>query len=181
MSHQITSIGWQVALSAIIMWISGRISFEIPALSVPITLQSMVAILLPLCLIGRYASGGILIWLILGALGLPFFADGNGGYQYFYSNSGGYLLGFYLISILTSIITQNITLTWFKVGLIFLSMHLVLIIIGLLWIWSGGYSEIKMNSHISPYLPGMIFKCFLGTLLHTAYNTIHHRIFRQSK
>jgi biotin transport system substrate-specific component len=76
------------------MWISGRISFEIPALSVPITLQSMVAILLPLCLIGRYASGGILIWLILGALGLPFFADGNGGYQYFYSNSGGYLLGF---------------------------------------------------------------------------------------
>jgi biotin transport system substrate-specific component len=61
------------------MWISGRISFEIPALSVPITLQSMVAILLPLCLIGRYASGGILIWLILGALGLPFFADGNGG------------------------------------------------------------------------------------------------------
>ena len=170
LAQQFLKIGWQVAISALLMWISGRVSFEIPGLSVPITLQSMFAILLPLSLNSRYASGGIILWLLLGALGLPLFADGNGGHSYFFSNSGGYLLGFYIIAIMAGKAKKLFTPNPIRVSVLFISMHFLLMIIGLSWIWIGSYSIITFETHIIPYLPGMIVKCVIGTLLFVLYS-----------
>lgn len=157
------------------MWLSGQVAFEIPGLSVPITLQSMLAILLPLCLAGRYASGGILLWLILGALGMNVFAESNGGYAYFYSNSGGYLLGFYIIAILTGKIKDRIPLNWLQVGLLFMLMHALLIGLGLTWIWVDNYGVITMDTHLTPYLPGLFVKCFIGTLIFAIFTGITNK------
>lgn len=170
------SIGWQVGVSAILMWLSGNISFSLPSISVPITLQSMLPILLPLVLNNRYASGGILLWLIFGALGLPVFADGAGGHEYFYSNSGGYLLGFYIISILapkTTVIT--VKQRFLKHLLLFVILQLILTVIGLFWIWIGDYSIITLKSHVLPYLPGLVLKSLIGSLLLELFSRLQIR------
>jgi len=163
---KISIIAMQVASSAFIMWLSGRVSFPLPTISVPITLQSMFPILLPLVFNSRYASGGILLWLLFGALGLPVFADGGGGNEYFYSNSGGYLLGFYLISILTPKIGKlRIKNRYLRNTGLFILMQIVLTLIGLLWIWLGDYSVIQFSTHVLPYLPGLVLKSLLGSFL----------------
>ncbi|MEZ4721022.1 MAG: biotin transporter BioY [Flavobacteriales bacterium] len=172
-SARLINISWQVAISCILMWLSGQNPFELPGMSVPITLQSMFAILLPLILNARSASGGVLLFLILGATGLPVFAGASGGIFYFYSNSGGYLIGFYAIALLTARFKNWTSEQPFLRGLlVFALMHLVLTIIGLAWIAIAGTSEITFSSHVGPYLPGVVVKSAIGALIFEVVNRI---------
>jgi biotin transport system substrate-specific component len=165
-STRLFYISWQVGLSCLIIWLSGQLSFTILGLSVPITLQSMFAILLPVWLNSRNAQGGILLFLFLGGPGLPVFAGGAGGISYFYSNSGGYLIGFYIISFLVGIYKRNTTnRSILAFILLFVILHLTLTAIGLTWITFFNLSEIKFETHIAPYLPGLVIKSFGGALI----------------
>lgn len=155
------------------MWVGGLFSFTVLDLSVPITLQSMFAILLPLTLKGRNASGGILLFLVLGALDLPLFAEGVGGLRYFYSNSGGYLLGFYIIAIIVSQYKlRRPSISFIETLLLFISMHILLTIIGLSWIAIFDLGEIKFDTYVAPYLPGLVIKSFGGTILSVGINKL---------
>lgn len=156
---------WQVGLTILIMYASSQLAVQIPGLAVPVTFQSMFIVLLPLLLKSRYASLGILGWLLIGSFGLPVFSNHSGGHMVFFSNSGGYLLGFYLIATLTERLKKFIAINALTIFLAFIVMHVLLVVIGLLWIWSGSYSEIYWSTHILPYIPGMIVKCLLGASL----------------
>lgn len=151
------------------MYTSGQFSVELPGLHLPLTLQSLVAVLLPLVLNRRNAAGGILLYLILAMLGVPLLANGVGGLSYFLSNSGGYLLGFYFVAL---------TSAWFKPWIkfprpvivfgIFLIQHVIITVLGLGWIWLLETSKISFETHIDPFLPGIIIKSFLGSLVYEA-------------
>ena len=78
------------ALTAICSWIS------IPTL-VPFTLQTF-AIFLMVGLLGTKRSLlSILIYLLLGAIGLPVFAGFSGGLGMLFGTTGGYLIGFFFL------------------------------------------------------------------------------------
>ena len=163
---KLSRIAAEVAFSGIMMWASGQVAFELPGISVPITLQSMVAMILPMLLTGRNASGGILLWLVLGLLDVPVFANGSSGLSILYSNSGGYLVGFYLVSFFIRALKDRIMakgIIWLAV--IFVSGHVLLTIIGLSWIKVGGYSIISLETHVIPYLPGLFIKSLLGVII----------------
>lgn len=148
------------------MWASGHVSFEFPGISVPITLQSMIAMLLPLLLTGRNASGGILLWLVLGLLDVPVFASGSSGLGVLYSNSGGYLIGFYLVSFFIRAFKRRVSKKGILMPFIlFVLSHSLLTLIGLAWIKVGAYSIISMDTHVIPYLPGLFLKSFAGAVL----------------
>ena len=148
------------------MWASGHVAFEFPGISVPITLQSMVALLLPLLLTGRNASGGILLWLVLGLLDVPVFASGSGGLSILDSNSGGYLIGFYLVSFFIRAFKKRVSGKGILMPIMLLvAGHLLLTVIGLAYIGIGAYSIISMDTHVMPYLPGLFLKRFMGALL----------------
>lgn len=159
-------IALQVFLAALIMFLCGQVSFHIPFSSVPVTLQSFGALIIPWTFKGRNASGGILLWLFLGLFGLPVFAGMSGGSEVFLSNSGGYLVGMYLITYL--IRTAKLTYSSFnfiQVFGLFLLSHFVLSVIGLLWIWVGGFSQIAMATHFNPYVPGIVFKSLMAAVV----------------
>ena len=46
----------------------------------------------------------IIIYLVLGALGVPVFADWTGGYEHFLENSAGYLVGLLLLMMVAGLI-----------------------------------------------------------------------------
>src|SRR5688572_6729112 len=120
-------VAWQVVLSLILMWLSALYSIHLPGAALPITLQSLFCILLPLVLSPRNASGGILFYLVLGASGVPLFAGGTGGASYFLSNSGGYLVGFYIVSVVAGYGRKSLTYPRaIKTFLFFILMHLLL-------------------------------------------------------
>lgn len=62
--------------------------------NIPITGQSFGVLLVPYVLGTKEGMITILLYLILGLLGMPIFAEGSSGWASFTSNSGGYLVGF---------------------------------------------------------------------------------------
>ena len=114
------------ALTVVSSWIS------IPT-SPPITLQ-LFAILLSLYLLG--GRGGVVtvvLYLSIGALGLPVFSGFSGGVGYILGASGGYLFGFLFGAVIYWILEKP--LSFLKHYKIILSAILIIIvyIFGTLW------------------------------------------------
>ncbi len=85
-----------VALCAVLMAVCSWIN--IPS-AIPFTLQTF-AIFCTLGLIGgKRGTAAILVYLLLGALGLPVFAGFSGGVGILFGITGGYLLGFILMGL----------------------------------------------------------------------------------
>ena len=75
------------ALIAICSWIS------IPA-TIPFTLQTFAVFLAVALLGGRRGTLAILVYILLGAIGIPVFAGFSGGLGTLLGTTGGYILGF---------------------------------------------------------------------------------------
>lgn len=85
-----------VALCAVLMAVCSWVN--IPS-AIPFTLQTF-AVFCTLGLIGgKRGTASILVYLLLGALGLPVFAGFSGGVGILFGITGGYLLGFILMGL----------------------------------------------------------------------------------
>ena len=83
----------EVALSAALLVICSLIS--IPA-AVPFTLQTFGVFVILIILGWRKGCAGILLFMLLGLIGLPVFSGGRGGPAALFGPTGGYMLGFLL-------------------------------------------------------------------------------------
>ena len=85
-----------VAVCAVLMAVCSWIS--IPA-AVPFTLQTFAVFCSLGFLGGKRGTAAILVYLLLGALGIPVFAGFSGGIGILFGTTGGYLLGFILMGL----------------------------------------------------------------------------------
>lgn len=81
------------ALTAICSWIS------IPA-AVPFTLQTLAVFLAVGLLGGKRGTICILLYILLGAVGLPVFSGFTGGLGVLFGTTGGYIMGFLFSALL---------------------------------------------------------------------------------
>ena len=81
------------ALIAVCAWIS------IPA-DVPFTLQTFAIFTVCGLLGGRRGTVSVLVYLLLGAVGAPVFAGFRGGFASLLGTTGGYLVGFVLLTLI---------------------------------------------------------------------------------
>ena len=82
-----------VAVMAVCSWIS------IPA-TVPFTLQTFGVFLSVGLLGGKRGSLAVLVYLLLGAVGLPVFSGFTGGIGHLLGPTGGYIIGFIFSALL---------------------------------------------------------------------------------
>ena len=92
-TKRICMIGIFAALMAVCAWIT------IPG-PVPFTLQTFAVFLAILSLGGRDGFISILVYILLGAVGLPVFSGFRGGVGVLLASTGGYLVGFLLAALL---------------------------------------------------------------------------------
>jgi biotin transport system substrate-specific component len=72
--------------------------------AVPVTLQTLGVMLAGLVLGARLGALSVLVYLVIGAVGLPVFAGGAAGLSTFAGPSGGYLIGFPVGAFVTGLI-----------------------------------------------------------------------------
>ncbi|MBM7583172.1 biotin transport system substrate-specific component [Caldicoprobacter guelmensis] len=82
----------QAALLATITAVLAQIAIPLPG-GVPFTLQ-VFGVFLGILLLGKKAFWGMLTYLLLGAIGLPVFAQAQGGIGIILGPTGGYIIGF---------------------------------------------------------------------------------------
>lgn len=86
-TYDVVYVGVFAVLIAICSWIS------IPTL-VPFTLQTFAVFLTVGLLGGRRGTMAVLVYVLLGAIGIPVFAGFSGGMGIILNNTGGYIIGF---------------------------------------------------------------------------------------
>lgn len=92
-TYDIVYIGIFAVLIAICSWIS------IPTV-VPFTLQTFAVFLTVSVLGGKRGSLAVLVYILLGAAGIPVFANFTGGIGIILNNTGGYIIGFIFMALL---------------------------------------------------------------------------------
>ena len=85
-----------IVSGAILIYLTARISFRITGNEVPITMQNFGVLLVGGALGMRRGGLAALLYVALGVIGLPFFAEGKGGIAVIFAATGGYLVGFIL-------------------------------------------------------------------------------------
>lgn len=91
-----------VVLGSLFVALSAQIRISLmPFSPVPITGQTLGVLLVGSLLGPRLGLAALLLYLIEGAIGLPFFAGGKAGYTHLFGATGGYLISFPIAAALT--------------------------------------------------------------------------------
>lgn len=117
----------QMALCLAILIVSSYLKVLLPL--VPVTMQVMAVIGIGLLLGPKKGGLTILVYIIIGLLGIPVFADG-GGFAYIFRPSFGFILGFLLSAIVVGLIIEKLPTS--------LKSYFVASIIGILVIYIVG-------------------------------------------
>ena len=88
-----------IGLAAAIICIMAPFSFPMP-LGVPMTLQTFIIPLAAIVLGAKRGALATLLYILLGALGLPVFANFTGGWQSIVGPAGGFILSFPIMAYL---------------------------------------------------------------------------------
>ncbi len=150
----------QMALFAALLCVSAYISIPLPLpggghLSILNFMVLLIAMLFPL----KHSFFIVLLWMLLGALGIPVFAAGSAGIGYILSPLGGYNIGFLVVSVLLPLMENR---RFGKGYACFLAVLGVLLIdfIGMVWMkllgsmsWKGAFF-----AGLLPFLPLDIVK-----------------------
>lgn len=84
----------RIALGAVVVAASAQVIVPLPFTPVPFTLQPLAVLVVGGLLGAADGAGALLLYLTLGALGLPVFTGGGGGLLRLIGPTGGYLLAF---------------------------------------------------------------------------------------
>ena len=79
---------------------------KVPIPVLPFTLQFLFTTMAGLILGGRMGAYSVLMYILLGLIGIPIFSEG-GGIGYIFKPSFGYLIGFYIASYVTGKISSK--------------------------------------------------------------------------
>lgn len=133
--YDLVLISVSAALITICSWIS------IPLGPVPFTLQTLGILAVMLTVGGRRGTIAILVYLALGAVGVPVFAGFKGGIMSFIGPTGGFLIGFVFGALvywlleklfLKKLMTTTVK-TWIFGMLGFVVFEVVMYIVGVIW------------------------------------------------
>ena len=132
----------------------------VPAGSIFITMQTFGIFLCLLVLGGKWGSLSILLYLLLGAAGMPVFSGFRGGIGALLDASGGYLMGFLVMGILYWLVTALCGNTK--------KVRILALIAGLVACYgfgTGWYWQIYLHSGGSGSLGVVIISCVLPYIL----------------
>lgn len=86
--------GIAIALGALLVALSAQVAVPLPFSPVPMTLQPLAVLVVGGVLGAGSGAGALVLYLALGALGLPVFAAGGSGVLRLLGPTGGYLIAF---------------------------------------------------------------------------------------
>jgi biotin transport system substrate-specific component len=140
---------------------------HLPIGPVPVVLQNLFVLLAGLLLGSRYGLASVLLYLLIGAMGLPVFAGGKGGLVHFFGPTGGYLLGFALAAFATGFISERFSHKSTIDILAVTAGTLLVYLIGVPWLKTVTQMtwEKALTVGMLPFLPGDILKATAAVLL----------------
>ncbi len=164
---------WTIALTigfALLSAAAAQIRIPLGFTPVPITGQTFAVLLAGAALGATWGGASQLLYVLLGAVGLPFFAGGNGGWEYATGSTLGYLIGFvvaaYVVGLMAERRQDRSVLSAVPA---FLTGNLIIYTFGVPWLYysieSISTGEAALAAGFTPFIAGDLVKIVVAGLL----------------
>jgi len=160
--REIPFIGLFAALTAVCGYI------EIPLPLVPITAQTLAVMLAGSVLSPRPAFLSMVLFLLLGIVGLPVYAGGVSGIGIFFGPTGGFLMSWPIAVFVMAHLVKRLNPN-------FISIFLVNILGGIVIVYGIGVPYLARIAHLDlisalavgalPFIPGDLIKAFISATI----------------
>ena len=133
---------------------------------IPITLQSLLVVFLPVLLGWRIGVAAVVAYLVIGGLGAPVFSYGTYGWERFTGSSGGFLLAFPIAGLLAGYAMEQFQNTKSVLigALLLFAGQFIILGLGLFWYRAIIPVEESMLASVERLLPGLFIKTAFGGL-----------------
>lgn len=133
---------------------------------IPITLQSLLVVFLPVLLGWRIGVAAVVTYLIIGGLGAPVFSYGTSGWERFTGSSGGFLMAFPMAGLLAGYAMEQFQHSKSVLigALLLFAGQFIILGLGLFWYRAIIPVEESMFASVERLLPGLFIKTAFGGL-----------------
>lgn len=151
------------ALITACAWIS------IPFPTVPVTLQSFAVCTVAGLLGAKNGTAAVIVYLLLGAVGLPVFSGFSGGMGVILGAGGGFILGFVPAALAAGLLSDKWGNSFGKLMVATAAGHLVCYICGVAWFCLIYASETSLSAAVItcvlPYILPDIMKIIVSSII----------------
>jgi biotin transport system substrate-specific component len=160
-----------ILAGTLLIYLSALVVVPVPGSPVPITGQTFGVLLVGGALGFRRGLAATVLYIAIGLVGVPFFAEGKGGVTVILGATGGYLIGFILAS---AIVGRLAELGWDRhiggaIGAMLIG-NAVIYLVGLPWLATvtGLGAEWTIANGLTPFLFGDVLKLLLAAAVFPA-------------
>ena len=155
-----------IAAGSVFIALLARVAIPLPFSPVPITGQTFAVLLVGALLGSRRGGVVVILYLLEGVGGLPFFADGTGGLARLAGPTGGYLVGFVVAAFAGGLLAKR---GWdrraWSTAAAMLVGNIIIYAFGLLWLERFVGAERVFSLGLLPFIPGDLFKLTLAAVI----------------
>lgn len=175
---EITQIG---VVTAIICAVSQLPGIPLPG-GVPMTLQTLIIPLAGILLGAKNGTLATLVYVLLGAVGLPVFSGFSGGFGVIAGMTGGFIISFPLLALFAglsdhigSVMTKNSKIPYYGFLLLGLLLGAVLnYVVGTIWFMLVAKTSFLagFTACVAPFIPTAILKIILAAIVGPAVKRV---------
>jgi len=167
------STTWTIALTvgfALLTAAAAQVRIPLPFTPVPITGQTFAVLLSGAALGATWGGASQLLYVMLGTVGLPFYAGGESGWTYATGGTGGYLVGFILAAYVVGYLAEQRQDRSVASAIpAFLAGNLIIYAVGVPWLYIAAESittgEAALAAGFTPFIAGDLVKIVLAGLI----------------
>lgn len=153
-----------IGLWAAVVAVMAQIAIPMP-LGVPMTMQTF-AITLAAIILGPQKGGlAVLVYVLLGAIGLPVFANFSGGLGVLLGPTGGFIISFPIMAFVIGLSTKTnnkvLFITWIVLG----TVINYVIGVAMFCMMTQNSIAVGITACVLPFIPTAIIKAVVATIL----------------
>jgi len=154
-----------IVVGALLIYLTARVAFPVPGSPIPVTGQTFGVLLAGGALGFRRGVSSVALYVLIGLVGLPFFAEGKGGINVILGSSGGYLIGFIVAG---AIVGRLAELGWDRriLGAVVAMLigNVVIYLVGVPWLMAVAHFDLPTGiaKGVTPFLVGDAVKLVLA-------------------
>jgi biotin transport system substrate-specific component len=154
-----------IVLGSLLIALCARLTIPIPGSAIPVTGQTFGVLLVGGALGASRGATSIGLYVLLGVVGLPFFAENKSGLQVIFGASGGYLIGFIFCG---AVVGRLAELGWDRrfVGALgaMLIGNILIYVVGVPWLMAVLNLTLAegIEQGVTPFIVGDILKLLLA-------------------
>ena len=159
-----------IALMAALTWILGPMSITLPFTPVPISFTNLVIYFAVMVIGMKRGTISYLVYLLIGAVGLPVFSGFSGGLAKLAGPTGGYLVGFIFLALISGFFVEKFSgnIVMAVIGMVLGTA--VTYAFGTIWLCAQMHLTFVQGLYagVIPYLPGDAAKIVIAIIVGSA-------------